>query len=150
MMMSDVSDRPVVVVGIDGSGLSVGALKWAMTYARERQGRVLAVTGWEVPWTIFVSPTYTESDYAREAREALERVVRDATREGTDVPVDTRLIQSRPAHALTMAAEEAELLVVGSHGQGELPGMHLGSVATYCVHHAPCPVLVFRGAHSGR
>lgn len=143
-------DRPVVVVGIDGSEPSVGALKWAVTYARARKGRVLAVTGWEVPWTIFVSPTYTESDYAREARKALERVVRDATREDTDVPVDTRLIQSRPAHALTMAAEGADLLVVGSHGQGELPGMHLGSVATYCVHHAPCPVLVFRTAHSGR
>ena len=28
--------------------------------------------------------------------------------------------------------------------------MHLGSVATFCVHHAPCPVLVFRGLHTGR
>lgn len=35
-------------------------------------------------------------------------------------------------------------LVVGSHGYGALPGMHLGSVATNCVHNAPCPVLVHR------
>jgi len=26
------------------------------------------------------------------------------------------------------------------------PGMHLGSVAGYCVHHAPCPVVVLRTA----
>ena len=40
--------------------------------------------------------------------------------------------------------------MIGSHGRGELPGMHLGSVASYCVHHAPCPVVVIRGAHTGR
>ena len=39
-------------------------------------------------------------------------------------------------------AEHAELLVVGGHRRGELPGMHLGSVATYCIHHAACPVTV--------
>jgi len=32
--------------------------------------------------------------------------------------------------------------VVGGHGRGELPGMHLGAVASYCTHHAPCPVVV--------
>jgi nucleotide-binding universal stress UspA family protein len=57
---------------------------------------------------------------------------------------------TRPAHALTDAAAEADLLVVGSHGRGELPGMHLGSVAGYCVHHAPCPVLVYRVSAVGR
>ncbi|MGH4010822.1 MAG: universal stress protein [Pseudonocardiaceae bacterium] len=40
--------------------------------------------------------------------------------------------------------------MIGSHRQGELPGMHLGSVASYCVHHAPCPVVVVRGLHTGR
>jgi nucleotide-binding universal stress UspA family protein len=148
--MTDKTDRPVIVVGIDGSEPSIGALRWALTQARTRHARVLAVSGWEVPWSVFVSPTYTESDYASEAHQALDRVVRDATRDAPDVVVETRLVHARPAHALTMAAEGAELLVVGSHGQGELPGMHLGSVATYCVHHAPCPVLVFRGPRSGR
>jgi nucleotide-binding universal stress UspA family protein len=54
--------------------------------------------------------------------------------------------QGRPARVLTHLAEGADLLVVGSHGRGELPGMHLGSVASYCAHHAPCPVVVLRGA----
>ena len=38
----------------------------------------------------------------------------------------------------------ADMLVIGSRGEGELPGMHLGSTASYCVHHAPCPVVVLR------
>jgi nucleotide-binding universal stress UspA family protein len=46
------------------------------------------------------------------------------------------------AVVLTGEAGRAELLVVGGHGRGELPGMHLGSVATYCIHHAACPVTV--------
>jgi nucleotide-binding universal stress UspA family protein len=47
---------------------------------------------------------------------------------------------------LTGMATDADTLVIGSHGRGELPGMHLGSVASYCVHHAPCPVVLLREA----
>ncbi|MFC7572212.1 universal stress protein [Klenkia terrae] len=36
------------------------------------------------------------------------------------------------------------MLVVASRGHGELRGLVLGSVALYCVRHAPCPVLVVR------
>ena len=39
--------------------------------------------------------------------------------------------------ALTGIAKDADLLVIGSHGQGERSGMHLGSVASYCAQHAP-------------
>jgi nucleotide-binding universal stress UspA family protein len=66
------------------------------------------------------------------------------------VHVEKYLVQGRPARALAEAAEGAELLVTGSHGRGELPGMHLGSAASYCVHHAPCLVAVVRGRHTGR
>ena len=111
---------------------------------------LLAVTGYEIPWTIIVAPTYTEADYVRDAMEVLNRGVAEALGPEPGVHVEKRLVQKRPAHALTEAAVGAQLLVIGSHGRGELPGMDLGSVASFCVHHAPCPVLVFRGAHTGR
>jgi nucleotide-binding universal stress UspA family protein len=44
------------------------------------------------------------------------------------------------------ASEGAEPLVVGSRGHGALADMLLGSVSTYCVHHAHCPVTVIRPA----
>ena len=72
------NDQPVIVVGIDGSDLSIGALKWAADHARRIHGRILAVTGYEVPWTIFLAPTATEADYARAAREVLARTVVEA------------------------------------------------------------------------
>ena len=41
--------------------------------------------------------------------------------------------------------EEAEVIVVGSHGRGLLGRIvHLGSVSEYVLRHAPCPVLVVR------
>ena len=50
---------------------------------------------------------------------------------------------------LVDAAEGADLLVVASRGHGGLAEALLGSVGQYCVHHAPCPVVIMRGKHEG-
>jgi nucleotide-binding universal stress UspA family protein len=134
--------RPVIVAGVDGSEDSKEALRWAVQQARLTGAEVHAVSAWQVPLTIWVVPSYTETDYHRDAAENLDKAVLDALGPDPGVPVITRLVQNRPPVALTGEAEHAELLVVGGHGRGELPGMHLGSVASYCVHHAPCPVTV--------
>ncbi len=140
--MPDNASRPVIVAGVDGSEDSKTALRWAVRQASLTGGTVRAVTAWQVPWRIYLAPSYTEADYERDAAEMLAKAVADALGPDPAAPVITRLIQDRPATALTRQAEDAELLVVGCHGRGELPGMHLGSVASYCVHHAPCPVTV--------
>lgn len=148
--MSDQSPRSRIVVGVDGSPQSVAALRWAAEQARRTDSEIHAVTGWEIPITIMVVPHYTEADYLRDAREVLDRTVTEALGPDPGVKVEKHLVQDRPARVLADAAEGAELLVVGSHGRGQLPGMHLGSVASYCVHHAPCPVIVVRGRRNGR
>lgn len=145
-----IEKTPLIVVGVDGSQVSVGALRWAAEHARRIGGSLLAVTGYEVPWTVFFAPTATEADYEKAAEEALDKALAEALGDEPGIPVEKRLLMARPAHALTEAAAQADLLVIGSHGRGELPGMHLGSVAGYCVHHAPCPVLVYRTASTGR
>ncbi len=50
-----------------------------------------------------------------------------------------------PAQALIEASNEADLLVVGSHGHGAFTGMLVGSVSIHCVTGAYCPVVVVRG-----
>jgi len=133
-----------IVVGVDGSQPSSRALVWGMKYAIQRDLRVVAVTGYAVPWTIYITPTYQESDYARDAQEMLEASIASALQEVPGVDVEARLLPERPGLALTLAATGAELLVVGARGHGALPDVHLGSVANACVNHAPCPVLVYR------
>jgi nucleotide-binding universal stress UspA family protein len=144
--MVETQERRVVVVGIDGSDASLAALEWAIGDARRRHAKVVAITAFDIPWTIAITPTYTETDYARDASEMQQRVLRKFHDAHPDLEIEARLVQRKPALALAEAAEEADLLVVGSHGYGALPGMHLGSVASYCVHHAPCPVVVHRHA----
>lgn len=58
--------------------------------------------------------------------------------------VTGEIVQGNAAAVLLRAAENADLLVVGSHGLGGFAGLLLGSVSTQVLHHAPCPVLVLR------
>ena len=132
-------------------GPCVGALRWAARQAEYTGSEILVITGFYVPITIFIVPTYTDEDYARDAQVMLDHTIEKAFEsQPANVRVRASLIEERPAMALTGMSRDADLLVVGSHGQGELPGMHLGSVSSYCVHHAACPVLVYRGEHTGR
>jgi nucleotide-binding universal stress UspA family protein len=149
-MSHEASTRTFIVVGVDGSELSRDALRWAATQAQLTDCSLIAVTGFDIPWTIMIAPTYTEADYVRDAHEVLDRGVHDALGSEPRIHVEKRLVPKRAALALAEAAVGAQLLVIGSHGSRQLPGSHLGSVANYCVHHSPCPVLVFRqDVHSG-
>jgi nucleotide-binding universal stress UspA family protein len=137
--MVEQSLRPFIVVGADGSPPSIRAVQWADRQARMTGADLRVITGWEVPPTIYIVPTYTEADYERDARDVLNKTVAEALGPEPGAHVTSTLYEARPARAL-----------VGSHGRGELPGMHLGSVASYCVHHAPCPVVVVRDRTTGR
>ncbi|MGW3470806.1 universal stress protein [Saccharopolyspora sp. NPDC000995] len=50
----------------------------------------------------------------------------------------------KPVEALLREAQEASLLVVGSHGRGRLRRAFLGSVSHAVASRAPCPVAVLR------
>ncbi len=56
------------------------------------------------------------------------------------------MLQGDPREALVETArlEEADLLVVGSHGHTGLAKVVMGSVAAHVVGHAPCSVLVVK------
>ena len=108
-----------------------------------------AIGAWEVPVTIFITPTYVGADYLRDAIAGFEKAIAEALKDlgddGAGVVIETQLVEQSPSKALHDASIGAVSLVIGSHGHGNsFPGMHLGSTASYCVHHAPCPVVVIR------
>jgi len=65
-----------------------------------------------------------------------------------DVPckVTTEIVEGSPAEAIIDVAKvrEADLVVLGSRGRGQLAGLLLGSTSQKVIGHAPCPVLVTR------
>ncbi|MCM3882323.1 universal stress protein [Frankia sp. R82] len=133
-----------VVVGVDGSATSVEALRWAAQEARLR-GAVLRVVHAWAPVPVGYPTVYVGVDF--EASEKAARAVLDACLdagigERGSLVVEDMLVTDGATHALLSAAEDAQLLVVGSRGRGGFAELLLGSVTHQCLHHTPCPVAV--------
>jgi nucleotide-binding universal stress UspA family protein len=131
-----------VAVGVDGSEESRLALRWAFEYGQMSGAQVEAVIAWRIPPSYGWPASYDDVDLEKQAQETLEDTIRDVL--GDNAPVTRRVEQGHPAPALVAASEHAQLLVIGSRGHGAFAGMLLGSVSQHCVHHAHCPVVVFR------
>lgn len=142
-----------IVVGVDGSDESQAALRWALEEARLRGATVRAVYAWRDPYVLapgYGLPEDFEFDALREkAVERLDVVVAGVVGTQSDVPIEAVVAEGPAGSVLVEAAEDAEILVVGSRGHGGFVGLLLGSVSQQCVTHAPCPVLVVRGPRSG-
>jgi nucleotide-binding universal stress UspA family protein len=139
------NERGYIVVGVDGSGCSKDALRWAARQAELTGAAVDAVMAWHFPAFYGWAPADSEDlDFLRFAQQALADAVDEVF--GPDHPdwLRTRVAEGNAAHVLVEASADAELLVVGSRGHEGFTGLLLGSVSTYCIHHARCPVTVIR------
>lgn len=135
-----------VIVGVDGSEAAKDALRWALEEARRRDASLTVV--------LVVEPahlhghrmaSFTErGDVLDEAQSELDRTVSEVVGGDTDPTVERRVESGDPRRTLQELSGEADLLVVGSRGHGELTGLLLGSVGQYLVTHARCPVTVVR------
>jgi nucleotide-binding universal stress UspA family protein len=138
------SRRSPIVVGLDGSACSHEALTWAIAEAARRHQPLVAVAAWS--WrdqTGELDPAFGGSDVTAMAEAAVVRA-QAASGAGTDVDIEIRAVDDRPAPALIEASRAANLLIVGSRGLGGFRGLMVGSVSHSCVHHAHCPVVVVR------
>jgi nucleotide-binding universal stress UspA family protein len=142
------TNKPRIVVGVDGSDLSMNALEFAVEEAKLRGGHVHITYAYAVMERHVTGSTgkdYYEQVEA-EAREFLEGIMSHAP--ATDgVEVEWLAVPGNPAEVLIEASSGATLLVVGSRGVGGFMGLMMGSVSTQCVHHSHCPVLVVREDH---
>jgi nucleotide-binding universal stress UspA family protein len=132
--MSDVT-KPVVV-GVDKSPASRGALWWAVREARMRRSALL------IMHALSVSEPHPER-----ARAVTEDALGYARSLGSDLMVDAIVDDRAAGRALCRLSNDAALIVVASRGLGGLRGLLLGSVSAYVAAHADCPVLVI---HDGQ
>jgi nucleotide-binding universal stress UspA family protein len=132
-----------IVVGVDGSPASLGALEWAVRQAALTGAVVEAVTAWHFPAAYGGYPIVAQTDWQATAREIQESAVKEALGHEATALV-RRVAQGHPVQVLLDAAADADLLVVGSRGHGGFTGMLLGSVSEHVVAHAPCAVVVVK------
>jgi nucleotide-binding universal stress UspA family protein len=134
-----------MLVAVDGSACA--------ERTAELVGRLAAASGDEVVvvHVIEVMPMRggleRELDGDREGTEATSRVVREL--EGVGVPVKAELLRALAGRVPRLIMESARahaagVIVLGSHGRGDLTALLLGSVAHKFLHLADRPVLIVR------
>jgi nucleotide-binding universal stress UspA family protein len=135
-----------IVAGYDGSPGAAQALRWAAREARDR-GTTLTVT---LAWTPDHMELPTESDLCDLARQhGQEILTRGLPYAGSVLGpgrVRADLAAGSAARVLCERSREADLVVTGSRGHCELPGVRLGSVCWQVAGHASSPLVVVRGA----
>jgi nucleotide-binding universal stress UspA family protein len=137
----------MIVVGVDGSEASKETLRFAVNEAKRWKTSLHVVHAfweWEpVPGT----------DQIEQEREPLEReswlsaIIREVVGDIADIEITMSTVDGDAAPVLLEAARNADLLIVGSRGQGGFTGLLLGSVSQQCAHHATCPIVIVRGSH---
>jgi nucleotide-binding universal stress UspA family protein len=137
-----------VVVGVDGSGRSGGAIREAWFEASARSAKLIAVHAWDVlaggaPYYGHVAPTEQEIAAARASAELLlSEALAGLAEEYPDVAVQRVLRRGPAVDGLVEAAAGAELLVISRHRDSAIERIALGSKAQQLLDRAPCPVLI--------
>lgn len=132
-----------ILLGYDGSPGSEEALGWAAREARSRGSVLTACLAW--------APGYPASatEVAMFARRSGERTLVQGLRHAQDLmgsgEIRPLLADGPAATALCELSGDAEMVVVGSRGQGGLAGLLLGSVSSQVAAHAHGRVVVVRG-----
>lgn len=134
-----------IVVGLDGSEGSTGALQWALALARDLNADVIAVHAYPVV-VAGVPPTTLILD-DEQIRKELMTVLDDewaAPLRKAEIPHRSVVEAGSPSDVIMRVAdrEKADLIVVGSRGRGGFAGLLLGSVSQQVAHYARQPVVV--------
>ncbi|MER5599726.1 universal stress protein [Streptomyces sp. NPDC002265] len=132
-----------VVAGVDGSPESLTAAAWAAREAERRDRPLHLVHAWD--W----HPRHEDREIANAAqrhlaRRALRQAAERVRAERPRVRLTDEQMEGPAAAALLKAADQADLLVLGSRGLSGFTGFLVGSVALGVVAKATRPVVLVR------
>lgn len=134
-----------VVAGVDGSTASEAATGFAFEIAAAREVPLVAVRAWQDPSPDLAGqPRRHTVEAEADQRAILDEHLAGWTEKFPSVEVRSTVAHDHPARLLLRHAASAQLIAVGSRGRTPFAGLVLGSVSHALVHHAPCPVAVFR------
>ena len=135
----------LIGVGFDDGEESRQAVAWSADLA-SRAGASLQLLAVHAPLpfgSAAVSGAYgtqtVNQVLTQELRSEAEKLVEALS---LDVAVESHLLKGDPAKMLVERSQELGLLVLGSRGYGPLKSVLLGSVSSYVLRNAHCPVIV--------
>ncbi|GAB3073635.1 universal stress protein [Intrasporangium mesophilum] len=135
-----------VVVGLDDSPFGTNALRYAIAEAAVCGTGVRAVAAYDVMHQAFpADPELIErlrAGVEAEVEETITRALRDAQGGTASVEVERVAVEGLAPEAILSHADDAQLIVVGTHGKGLVRRALLGSVSRQVLHDADRPVAV--------
>jgi nucleotide-binding universal stress UspA family protein len=137
-----------IVCAIDFSECSRHALTYAMSIAQEADAHLIVVHVLELPPDDVLAQIRDLQDYVAMAEVDGEARLKEAVPDSVRAycTVDTVLATGKPYREILRIAgeQQADLIVIGSHGRGAIDRLLFGSTAQHLVRHATCPVLTLR------
>ncbi|MFB9681098.1 universal stress protein [Streptosporangium vulgare] len=134
-----------IVVGVDGSASSLQAVTWAAQEAALREAPlhiVHAALRWAYDVPLVPQPAHWGPAEEAACKELLQRAVEQARSDAPTLEVTTEILDGGAAEAIAIAAEAAQLIVVGRRGLGGFTGLLVGSVSYDLAARSPCSVVV--------
>lgn len=140
----------VILWASDGSEHSDRALQLARQLAEANSARLVAVHVGEI--MVGRAGGYPVQPDEDEVERAIQARVKELKEAGVDASYELRgTTAGGAAHALADAAKDvgADVIVMGTRGQGALAGLMLGSVTQRLLHVTSCPVLAVPPERAG-
>ena len=141
-----------IIVATDFTPASEPAFKEALGLAKENGAELMIAHAYQPPSVVeaqsISAGVYEEWDQniRAEVKGWLQELVDTAAKEG--VKAEPLILTGAPYEAIAEAAKtnQADLVVLGTHGRTGASRFFLGSVAARVISTAPCPVMTVRAA----
>lgn len=140
-----------ILVPVDGSKNSFAAFVHAVAMARSFGAEIsvfyVSPLSQQVPSYDQVKGTKIPANSSTDPAGFAKTVIGEALKHiPEDIPVRTYTEIGEPRIVITEFAQKHhyDMIVIGSRGLGTISSLLMGSVSSYVVHHATCPVLVAR------
>ena len=135
-----------ILLATDLSPASEAATTKAIELARDLGAHLLMISVIDPAVRGAAGGRVERMDQRRAAREAAAQAIVVRGRQA-GVNVNFLVWEGEPGPAIVeaAAAEDADLVVVGSHGRGRVGRFLIGSVSDHVIRHASAPVLIVRG-----
>jgi nucleotide-binding universal stress UspA family protein len=138
-----------ILVGVDASSYSAAVLERAIELARAFGAGLEVVHVFEMPFVYDLGAAVNVEDMRTAEAEAVWAAAQPILEEADDLEITTSDLSGGAARMLVQRAEEidADLVVVGNRGRGDLASLVLGSTSHGVIHTAPCDVFIVHGEH---
>lgn len=144
-----------VALAVDDSAPSRAAARFLRTSILPETATVTILSVVESPVTDLAARYLSESQLAELTKPVMDRATafvnelrNDFIKEGFPVVTQVQMGHVIDTIVKNIEADRDELLVIGARGLTKSERLHLGSVSASLLRHAPCSVLIVRGARA--